>query len=559
MNSLILLLGFFVFLLFGYATYGRWLYNSASSKKSLTTNNIREFSQILLAQIGNSSILFLIPAISICLFWGWVPALMWLIIAHIVCTLTFQLSRNIDTQSASDDVQFPDNLFTNCSEKLRPYIILLLQFSLIFLIAICINLAIEISTKNAGIFFALLILLPGYCMLLNANSATNKAIAATVAAACLALAVFLPTKLGIFIHGSWQPLGDLAPWLLINDKSILAILFVAGISLVSRLTQHHENLARFAGILISLLFVALLCALLFIQPETDAPINVSENNGPWFMQIFLLLLFPGIIAAFQVLFNNSATKQTNSRLFAQQSASLFDTLFAALLISLLAASIGLGAWTTHYASWPDNINISHHFGLGSLSLTEALSVLSIPEDLARAFISLCFAILIISISSRLLFKIKQLLPEKDASPITNLLPDGDSSMENHQQRGEHLVLAIGYSLTLSLLWHGLTLNIWLLFGIVNWLLISLFLLDLNLNLIIQKKRQDPLIFATGFILVIGLLQSLAQTVIWYINQQWFSAICSTIIIIAASPLLAHYILRLLPELGKNEEINIFDQ
>lgn len=90
-------------------------------------------------------------------------------------------------------------------------------------------------------------------------------------------------------------------------------------------------------------------------------------------------------------------------------------------------------------------------------------------------------------------------------------------------------------------------------------MISLFLLDLNLNLIIQKKRQDPLIFATGFILVIGLLQSLAQTVIWYINQQWFSAICSTIIIIAASPLLAHYILRLLPELGKNEEINIFDQ
>ncbi|HAU69358.1 MAG TPA: hypothetical protein DCW52_13290, partial [Gammaproteobacteria bacterium] len=84
-NSTIILGAFALFLVFGYLSVLRSiarLYFPSSSIKTAYLSAFRD-SRVL-ANFGSSALFISIPATSLLLFWGWVPALIWMLIAHLL-------------------------------------------------------------------------------------------------------------------------------------------------------------------------------------------------------------------------------------------------------------------------------------------------------------------------------------------------------------------------------------------------------------------------------------------------------------------------------------------
>ena len=105
-NSAHLILGVIAFVLFGYVSVLRIITQQYFPHSSYSIALKSLFSDTrLLANVGSSALFVSLPATSLLLFWGWAPALLWLLIAHLLIDslahLQVAAAEQIDIQSTA--------------------------------------------------------------------------------------------------------------------------------------------------------------------------------------------------------------------------------------------------------------------------------------------------------------------------------------------------------------------------------------------------------------------------------------------------------------------------
>jgi len=235
-NSLLVLLAFIAFLAFGYLSLVQIMLKDTSLKKSGLMALITGFKHHSLANLGSSAFFVSLPATSLLLFWGWGPALLWLVIFHLLAETIVQIeysdSRNQNT--IADHLLRANNRFDAAVEQG-----LIQAFFLLLMSAVTALLAGLIDTQS-GLLFALLFLLPARSLLRNSSTALSTPLKVIGCALLVALGITFSDKLGFSIYGNWAPLGESLSWLRFNNPTVIAaVLIIATFQLDN---NNHQQL-----------------------------------------------------------------------------------------------------------------------------------------------------------------------------------------------------------------------------------------------------------------------------------------------------------------------------
>ena len=174
-SSLIAFLAALGFVVFGYLSMIRML-----SKQSFKRVGLKHFidgitTAQFLGNLGSSAFFISLPATSLLLFWGWGPALLWLVIFHLfiesVCHLQYS--------SQKSDASIADHLLRAKNAKLGFIEQGLIQAFFLLSMGVVTALLATLIDRQSGLLFALLFLLPARFDM--SNKASSKCSAATAA------------------------------------------------------------------------------------------------------------------------------------------------------------------------------------------------------------------------------------------------------------------------------------------------------------------------------------------------------------------------------------------
>jgi len=363
-NTLTVFLASFGFVVFGYLSLLRLL-----SKQHFGQIRLKQLwrgisSAQFFSNMGSSAFFVSLPATSLLLFWGWIPALLWLLIFHIIieslCHLQYSAPSNQD--SIADFLLRSDNpKIAFVEQGLIQAFFLLSMASVTALLATLID-------RQSGLMFALLFLIPARAILRHPSAALPWLIKIIAGFALLAAGMAFSDQLGFSIYGNWAPLGDSVSWLRFNNPTIIAaVLTIAVFQIERRSTSDidtnsfRRDLSTFAGVIIVVLVLAMIVQLGLAQPILDAPMNIGKDASDDLPLFIFLCLF--VFAGFAALLirllseeeNNepidksSDLTQERGQQFARlQLVSLVQLGFLLLLVLSIGSALGIGAWKTHF-------------------------------------------------------------------------------------------------------------------------------------------------------------------------------------------------------------------
>jgi len=251
------------------------------------------------------------------------------------------------------------------------------------LMATIVSLLATLIDEKSGLLFALVAFVPAQQVFRNSNPNIPLALTITCSILILGIGVTFAHVLGFSVYGAWSPLQG----------------FV-----LAKKGQFQTDVATFSGTAITLLIVAMLIRLVWLQPGLDAPWNASIDNEtdlPLFIA-FCLFSFAGLSALLIRLLNdetNYTDANTSAICFNRlQIESVIQLFFTVLLILSLAAALGIGAWKTHYLEWSNNINFVDHLTLAMKGTLQLVSSSFRTGTLAHTIIMSCMCIAGISFS-----------------------------------------------------------------------------------------------------------------------------------------------------------------
>jgi len=165
-NSFLIFLSFIAFLTFGYLSIIRLLVKRefGTFTKSAFIHSIKNTR--VLTSLGSSVFFVSMPATSLLLFWGWGPALLWLLSFHLFIESLFHLLYTTTEQELS----LAELLIRSNGSKLAYIESALVQGFFIILMAITITLLSTLIDEQAGLLFTLLALFPAQQLLRNRNT-----------------------------------------------------------------------------------------------------------------------------------------------------------------------------------------------------------------------------------------------------------------------------------------------------------------------------------------------------------------------------------------------------
>jgi len=307
--------------------------------------------------------------------------------------------------------------------------------------------------------------------------------------------------------------------------------------LVNQHTTARNDLSLLAGILGCILMLILLVSFLWLRPVLDAPLNSAQSGAENLPALlgFSTFLTTGFLALlFRVLGQHAtmSSQSSQSRFGTWQLTSLLQLLFALIVVFSLAAAVGLGSWKTHYLEWGGYalIDPTNHLNIVTQSLVK---LSSFDADAGRTLqTSVMTTICIIGVSMALL-SIHYLLiysANEDQSEVR--------SLTQLVFRSSFSQAALIFLTALYLSNQGISLNLWLILGMLSWFLVVQMLINTDIEgtqkSTINAQRINDILCLT--IILIGLLQTLWLIVFWAIAGQllWVAA---TLLILGAATLI----------------------
>lgn len=550
LNSLTVFLASLGFIAFGYLSLLRLL-----SKQSFGNVSFKQFWQgVSTAQffsnLGSSAFFISLPATSLLLFWGWGPALLWLLIFHIV----IESLCHIQYSAPSNKKSIADFLLRSNNPKLAFIEQGLIQAFFLLSMAAVTALLATLIDRQSGLLFALLFLIPARSILSHPSSALPLAARITAGIALLALGLAFSDQLGFSIYGDWAPLGESFSWFRFNNPTIIAAVLTIAVFQLEPKRGFKKDLSTFAGTIIVVLVVAMIVQLSWSQPMLDAPLNTSKvtnENLPSFISL-CLFIFAGFAALLIRLLNEEENQeQAESRLaraqqFARlQSGSLVQTGFMALLLLSIGSALGIGAWKTHFIAWSDSLNILDHL---NLAISSTLNLISTESGSGTVMHTILLAALCFTGLSFMLNCASQLtVEERETETAFSLLIESK------------LLQALGTFISaMYFIGNGISINMWLLIGMLAWVLVTHLIIGMTLSMGQQLSVQKSIFTIISSILIIlGGFQVLILCISWTIEGQILYTVGAATILIIAVLLWATSISQLIQRFGQNSNEDLF--
>lgn len=320
------------------------------------------------------------PAIAV--FWGWLPAIIWVVVGTILMGAVHDFSTLVvSAREKGRSVGDLAGILVN--HRARTLFMLIVYFLIFFVIAVFayaiavlfVHFPSSVFPVNFQIIIAVVI---GFLFYKKGVPILWPSILALVT---LYVMIWVGTKVPIEIPAIMG--SQVVTWILL----LMIYSFIASVLPVWTLLQPRDYInghQLFLGLalLITGLFVA--------HPEMQAPAynHHAEGEVPIFPFIFVTIAC-GAISGFHGLVSSGTTskqlnKMSDSRMIGY-GAMLAEGTLAMIATLAVAAGISRGEWLTHYETWDQ----ATHGGISNfvLGASSFLQALKIPEEFAITLIS----------------------------------------------------------------------------------------------------------------------------------------------------------------------------
>jgi len=563
-NSLTIFLTTLPFIAFGYASIVRMAYKQSYSATNKVDGTIMSNLSQLISRIGQGAIFTCLFATSLLLFWGWGIALLWLIAFHLFVEtfVNIQISQsNSTTKPNFEKIALPTFIW-------RIYLLLLAS--------IIISLLVSLIHKQSGTVFFLAALLPAHLLLRNSYTGRLSIVSFAFAFLMLLLGLMLSDKLGFSIYNSFEPLKNfITPnisanyfaWLNFNNISIITSgLIIAAFSLCSRKALRND-MSNISGALLLIILCVFIVKLAWLRPIIDAPLIITEptnSNLPNFaaLSLFLfsglsLLLFreeekapPKAPIHLRSITDSLNNKQdTSNNFFNLQLSNFIQLLLNTLIVIILACALGIGAWNTHYADWNSTATITAHF---DLTLNAMLDLLNPRADTSSQLYNILLTGIIFCGFALLLNILSKLIQLND-NTNHELEPRIKQLCRSNATQG--IIIYIASCLFINT---GISIELWLVIGMLAWLLICSLMLEYALD---NEHNENNNKVQNGFLFALiasGSLQILWNLVGWVTSSNYIYALMAGLILILAIKSWKNQLPELLNTFKKTNDEKLFD-
>lgn len=553
LNSFTIFLAFLAFLAFGYLSILRLLVKREFGKFSFSVVLDSISDRRMLTSLGSSAFFISMPATSLLLFWGWGPAILWLIAFHLLVESLLHLQYTTTEQ----DHSLAELLVHSGSPKLALLESALVQSFFILLMATVVSLLATLIDKQSGLLFALIALFPAQQLLRNRNASVPFFVRLISSALIITIGVLFAHKLGFGIYGNWLLLGDNIDWLRVNNVTLIAGVLIISSFLLANKNQFQEDVATLSGGFIVLLIVLMGVRLGLLQPILDAPLNAVQsasgkelNAIPTFASL-CFFSFAGLGALLIRLLNdetNYADAKTSAACFGRlQIESFVQLLFLIVLVLSLASALGIGAWKTHYTQWAIDGNFIDHLNLAITSTLQLVHSSLKTGTFAHTMImvGMCVAgtsFLMMCVSR---FKITRHYKGDDTSLV-------DVVLSNKIPQAISIFLLSCYFIE-----HGITVSIWLIIGMLSWALIVHLIIAITCDM--HEPGLARLIYGgvSLGLAIIGSIQISWLAVRWFNNDQYWPAGIATVIVLIGVLLWSKSTIQIAKRFGRNNDEQLF--
>lgn len=548
-SSLIAFFSALGFVAFGYLSILRLLSKRSFGKISFTQYLSGVTTSQFLSNLGSSTFFVSLPATSLLLFWGWGPAVLWLIVFHLFIESIGHLQYSSQgVLKNGDSRRIADYLLRAENTKLAVVEQGLIQAFFLLSMAVVTALLATLIDRQSGLLFALLFLLPARTLLRHSSVALPLAFRIIGSAALLALGLAFSNQLGFSIYGDWAPFGEAVSWLRFNNPTVIAAVLTVAVFRLEKDSGFKKDLSSFAGLIIVLLVVAMAAQLLWSQPALDAPMNDAQVNNqtlPWFMGLSLII-FAGFSALLIRLLNEEDNQaESGAEQFGRlQGGSLVHLSFMLLLVLSLASALGIGAWKTHYLNWGDSINILDHLNLAISSTLHLIGSQTETGTLIQTILlaALCFA----GFSFMLNCAVQLTVEERQQQNLYSVV------VESKMLQAILIFVAASYFIS-----NGVSIDMWLVIGLLGWVLATHLMLGMSLSENNSGVQKSVFILVSAILVITGLLQALLITYNWLTSVYYAHAACGIVLIVISSLLWWRSIPQLIQSFGQNSNDDLF--
>lgn len=508
MNSLIPVLGAFACMFLGYRFYSKFIaekiykLDDSATTPAVTMEDGRDYVPTHKAIVFNhhfASIAGLSPIMgpALAVIWGWVPAVIWLVVGAVLMGAVHDFSSLIISVR---------NKGRSIGDVTRNLVGPRARFLFLFIIFFAIALAMGVFTK------VIALLLQTQTENLGFQTYPEAAFPAVmlmvIAIICgilmrqkriglLSVSVFGTLLTFFFIWmGSYLPLNmGFNGWV----YALLIYAFAASVLPVWLLLQPRDFInayTLFAGMILMYLGV------FFFQPTIVAPALNSNPELPSMVPLLFVVIACGAISGFHSVVASGTTAKQLAKESDARAVGYGGMIAECALgiIAVIACTAGVATqeeWLTHYASWSAAGSMGAKLSVFVGGGANFISFLGIPENVAATFIALVivsFALTTLDSGTRILRYNVEELGEALNIPF----------LKNRYLSTLVAIAAIGF---LALSPYGTAL--WVLFGTTNQLLAGLALLTATVYLVTIRRPS----WITTIPMVIMLLITISSLLI----------------------------------------------
>ncbi len=443
------------------------------------------------------------PAIAV--MWGWLPALIWVVLGTIFIGGVHDFSAlAVSLRAKGKSIgKVAESIIGHRAKSLFHVII-------IFLIGLAMGVFVQVVSQLFSSNFYPEAVFPSLSLMVLAVGIGVLFYKKGVPLGRLTIVGFALTLIAVYL-GNVLPTPDLAAptW----SYLLLAYAFAASVLPVWLLLQPRDFLN---SLLLYLGLIGIFVGFAILRPSFVAPaFDANAPGAPPLYPFVFIVIACGAVSGFHALVSSGTTaKQLDKEqdaVFVSYGAMIGESLLG--LAAVLACTAGFAspaAWRDHYSSWESADGLASNLNAFVTGSGTFLASLGIDPDLGRAFVALIavsFALTTLDSATRLLRYNIEEVAETLKVPV----------LANRYVATAFAVAVIGFFALLQVNGRPAGIALWAVFGTTNQVMAGLTLLTVTLYLYLRRKNYLYTAIPMVFMLVTTLI-AMVSNVRTFFNQ-----------------------------------------
>ncbi len=570
MNSVVIAIGAIVLYLIAYNTYGKFLARKIfklnpdalvpskelqDDKDFVPTKKSILFGHHFTSVAGAAPIVG--PAIAI--IWGWVPALVWVLVGSIFMGAVHDFGAMV-VSMRNKGRSIGDIASDLVNKRVRLIFLLIIFFLLLIVIAVFCVVIGAIFTMYPGAVLPVWLEIPiavwlGY-MIYNkkANHVKMSIIAVVLMYITVIIGAYLPISVTDF---GVSPGSAVAVWVVI----LLIYAYIASTLPVQRLLQPRDYInSHQLFIALALLVLGILVA----HPTMVAPTtNFNPPGAPDILPMLFITIACGALSGFHSLVSSGTTSKQidneSSALTIGYGGMLMEGMLSTLVIIACGAGLAIGltdksgavltgsaAFSHHYASWGAAAGLGSKIGAFINGAANMIDAIGIPHNIAVVIM----AVFVASFAATTLDTATRL--QRYIVAEIGLAVNIQAIAKKHPATAIAVITALALSFSTGASGKG-GLKLWPLFGTTNQLLASLALLVITIYL---ARKKAPVIYTVIPMIFIIIMTAWAMVInlqTYYAKGTWHLFVFGLIIVLLEIWMVIESLIVLFKVYGKGSE------